>query len=276
MYSVTKPGTRTSSPKVDVSLSPLSSGPAARTVQFPRSDGSTVTFAQTFKDVVRSVTSPPATANAKGARATGSGSAIVIRGRSCSSSLSDPLIVFLVYRRRRRRRSVTPKDGGSSGREDPRRLDQFEMMRKSACWLAVLTALAMARASSGPAGAAARRRHISRFAQFRRCRTITPGLGMEAGHQAPGRVLWRKRLNGRAIATCVNAPRRCPIHRKHLVADCLPVAGPTLPVCCPVHGAQRRDRQQDPCDGDRRAHWSDTPRVDSGGSPGAKRTSQAA
>ena len=191
VYSVTNTGNENLKPKVEVSLSPLiGSGPAARTVQLPQIlTGSTVMFAQTFKDVVPfGDLTANVTATAKGASATGSGSAIVIPWALLLIVIVlIALIVFLVYRRRRRRRSVTPKDGGPREGRPPsprpvRDDEEVRLLARRAHRPGDGRCIERAGRSGGRAAGG-----ISEFTQFRRWSDdYHPGLGMEAGHQAPG------------------------------------------------------------------------------------------
>ena len=75
---------------------------------------------------------------------------------------------------------------------------------------------------------------ISELTQFRRWSDdYHPGLGMEAGHQAPGRVVWRKRRQrSERLRPGVNADRRRPIHRKHLEPTAFQL--PAQPCPCVV------------------------------------------
>lgn len=111
-YSVTNTGNETLSPTVTVSLSPLlGGGPAPKHVKLPQIlPGSTVTFAKTFDGVVPfGSLSATVTADAPGAKATGTASAVVIPWGLVAIVV---LIILALLLRRRRRRT---RQAGAAG-----------------------------------------------------------------------------------------------------------------------------------------------------------------
>ncbi|HUA95309.1 MAG TPA: DUF916 domain-containing protein [Acidimicrobiales bacterium] len=119
-YSVTNTGNETLSPTVTVSLSPLlGGGPAPKRVKLPQIlPGSTVTFAKTFDGVVPfGSLSATVTADAPGAKATGTASAVVIPW-GLVAIVALVILALLLRRRRRRARQRGAAGPSASGGAD--------------------------------------------------------------------------------------------------------------------------------------------------------------
>ena len=125
-YSVTNTGNETLAPTVTVSLSPLvGGGPAPKHVKLPSIlPGSTVTFTKTFNGVVPfGHLSATVTAQASGAKATGTGSAVVVPWGLVAIVVLVILALLLRRRRRARQRGAAgpSTSGGANGGGSPDR-----------------------------------------------------------------------------------------------------------------------------------------------------------